>query len=148
MLSAFCLTRWCNRHPSSSFFEHFTKAKVFYMLPFIYVPSLPFLFVLYMEPLLRWLRAGDKGYKAGALAYLYADAQQTHQIADITYADDINISSSPGLPNRPTGCLTACPQQQHTSADKRGAWDATHWRSSTTRWAWSASSGLSTIQAR
>ena len=24
----------------SSFFEHFTKAKVFYMLPFIYVPSL------------------------------------------------------------------------------------------------------------
>eukprot|EP00882_Tetradesmus_deserticola_P000535 GHRQ01000587.1.p1 GENE.GHRQ01000587.1~~GHRQ01000587.1.p1 ORF type:complete len:2327 (+),score=302.27 GHRQ01000587.1:5202-12182(+) len=51
----------------------------------------PFLFVLYMEPLLRWLRAGNKGYHAGALSHMDADVQQTHQIADITYADDINI---------------------------------------------------------
>jgi ribonuclease HI len=51
----------------------------------------PFLFVLYMEPLLRWLRAGNKGYQAGALAHLDANTQQANQIADITYADDINI---------------------------------------------------------
>jgi hypothetical protein len=39
-----------------------------------------------MEPLLRWLRAGNKGYKAGALAHLDTTAQTAHQIADITYA--------------------------------------------------------------
>jgi hypothetical protein len=51
----------------------------------------PFLFVVYLEPLLRWLRAGKKGYMVGALASEGEDHQEEYQISDITYADDVNI---------------------------------------------------------
>jgi hypothetical protein len=57
----------------------------------------PFLFVVYLEPLLRWLRAGRKGlsfdtsYMVGALAAEGEDRQDQYQISDITYADDVNI---------------------------------------------------------
>jgi hypothetical protein len=52
----------------------------------------PFLFImiLYMEPLLRWLRAGGKGYKFGALAK-QPQIHEQYQIMDNTYADDLNI---------------------------------------------------------
>jgi hypothetical protein len=43
-----------------------------------------------MEPLLRWLRAGGKGYKFGALAK-QPQIQEEYQITDNTYADDLNI---------------------------------------------------------
>jgi hypothetical protein len=51
----------------------------------------PFLFVVYLEPLLRWLRAGRQGYMVGALAEEGEDRQDQYQISDITYADDVNI---------------------------------------------------------
>lgn len=51
----------------------------------------PFLFVLYIEPLLRWLKAGQKGYKVGALAPYGSDTQNLHRISDITFADGINL---------------------------------------------------------
>ena len=57
----------------------------------------PFLFVMYLEPLLRWLKAGRKGYMAGALKDQGPDVQAQHQISDITYADDVNIAT--GGPN-------------------------------------------------
>jgi hypothetical protein len=49
----------------------------------------PFLFVLYMEPLLRWLHAGERGYKPGALAD--AATSSNSQVSSITYADDLNM---------------------------------------------------------
>lgn len=49
----------------------------------------PFLFVLYMEPLLRWLHAGDRGYKPGAL--MGASESANSQISSVTYADDLNM---------------------------------------------------------
>jgi hypothetical protein len=49
----------------------------------------PFLFVLYMEPLLRWLHAGDRGYKPGALTG--ASESSNSQISSVTYADDLNM---------------------------------------------------------
>ena len=49
----------------------------------------PFLFVLYMEPLLRWLHAGGRGYRYGCLQ----DPVQRHQFmtTNISYADDVNV---------------------------------------------------------
>jgi hypothetical protein len=46
---------------------------------------------VYLEPLLRWLRAGRKGYMIGALASEGESHQEEYQISDITYADDVNI---------------------------------------------------------
>jgi hypothetical protein len=50
----------------------------------------PFLFILYMEPLLRWLHSGKHGYTPGCLqsSQLPDDQRQT---SSITYADDVNI---------------------------------------------------------
>jgi len=50
----------------------------------------PFLFIIYLEPLLRWLKAGNKGYPVGALGNESQDMQQHYRISDITYADDLN----------------------------------------------------------
>ncbi len=51
----------------------------------------PFLFVLYIEPLLRWLQANGKGYKLGVLKQLGEQQQAMNQISNITFADDINL---------------------------------------------------------
>jgi exonuclease III/ribonuclease HI len=61
----------------------------------------PFLFVTYLEPLLRWLKAGRQGYMAGVLKDKGSEVQTKYQISDITYADDVNILTGgpDGLPN-------------------------------------------------
>eukprot|EP00775_Hariotina_reticulata_P015153 gene15153-biopygen1942 len=58
----------------------------------------PFLFIIYLEPLLRWLKAGDKGYHFGALTSESHQTQRHYQLSDITYADDLNA-----LTGGPTG---------------------------------------------
>jgi hypothetical protein len=51
----------------------------------------PFLFILYIEPLLRWLHAKNKGYPFQTLnRYGEPDCQPT-RIGSIAFADDINI---------------------------------------------------------
>jgi len=52
----------------------------------------PYLFIVYMEPLLRWLRVGGRGYKFASLPGY--DKQIQHQTSDCTYADDLNILSN------------------------------------------------------
>lgn len=54
----------------------------------------PFLFVLYLEPLLRWLRVGARGYMPGCLAQGPSSTLLKNQIPDVTYADDLNLLSS------------------------------------------------------
>jgi hypothetical protein len=57
----------------------------------------PFLFIMYMEPLLRWLQAGDKGYMVGAIRDPAVKLQ--NQISNVSYADDINlITGGPQAP--------------------------------------------------
>jgi exonuclease III/ribonuclease HI len=75
----------------------------------------PLLFVLYIEPLLRWLQAGDKGYKAGALAAQGSDVQAANQISNVTFADDINVvtGGKAGLSNM---------KHQVDKVDKYTAW--------------------------
>jgi hypothetical protein len=51
----------------------------------------PFLFLLYIEPLLRWLNAGGRGYEFGAVPD--ADKEQT-RCASLAYADDLQILTS------------------------------------------------------
>ena len=51
----------------------------------------PFLFIVYLEPLLRWLRVGANGYVPGSFANLTAREQLKQQTPDITYADDLNL---------------------------------------------------------
>jgi len=51
----------------------------------------PFLYIAYTEPLLRWLRVGATGYKAGAFQHMTVEEQVKLQIPDITYADDLNL---------------------------------------------------------
>lgn len=56
----------------------------------------PFLFILYLEPLLRWLRVGARGYTPGAYNNRDLLFQLKQHIPDVTYADDLNlICSSP-----------------------------------------------------
>eukprot|EP00878_Enallax_costatus_P030022 GHUV01032612.1.p1 GENE.GHUV01032612.1~~GHUV01032612.1.p1 ORF type:complete len:221 (+),score=24.67 GHUV01032612.1:176-838(+) len=43
----------------------------------------PFLFILYIEPLLRWLKAGRKGYKVGALKPSGNDIQELNRVSSI-----------------------------------------------------------------
>jgi Reverse transcriptase (RNA-dependent DNA polymerase) len=54
----------------------------------------PFLFILYLEPLLRWLRVGARGYIPGAYRSQDALFQLKQHIPDVTYADDLNLISS------------------------------------------------------
>ena len=51
----------------------------------------PFLFIIYLEPLLRWLRVGANGYVPGSFANLTTREQLKQQTPDITYADDLNL---------------------------------------------------------
>ena len=54
----------------------------------------PFLFILYLEPLMRWLRAGGNGYTPGTYKLCPpALPQQPTHIPDVTYADDLNLLS-------------------------------------------------------
>ena len=51
----------------------------------------PFLYIVYTEPLLRWLRVGAARYKPGALRHM-PEQQSLHSvIPDVTYADDLNL---------------------------------------------------------
>ena len=56
----------------------------------------PFLFLAYIEPLLRWLQVGDRGYRFGAPATT-TDPQywrvQT-SCSSLAYADDLEILTS------------------------------------------------------
>lgn len=54
----------------------------------------PFLVFLHIEPLLRWLKAEQTGYKVGALAPNGMNIQEANRVSDITFADDINISTN------------------------------------------------------
>jgi ribonuclease HI len=54
----------------------------------------PFLFILYLEPLLRWLRVGARGYIPGAYKSRDILSQLKQQIPDVTYADDLNLITS------------------------------------------------------
>eukprot|EP00775_Hariotina_reticulata_P006754 gene6754-biopygen8553 len=89
----------------------YTNARTTFQTPYGPTPALeinrgtiqgdslsPFLFIIYLEPLLRWLKAGNKGYTVGALKSEGTDVQQHYQISDITYADDLNA-----LTGGPTG---------------------------------------------
>eukprot|EP00775_Hariotina_reticulata_P002516 gene2516-biopygen4093 len=89
----------------------YTNARTTFQTPYGPTPALeinrgtiqgdslsPFLFIIYLEPLLRWLKAGNKGYTVGALKSEGTDVQQHYQISDITYADDVNA-----LTGGPTG---------------------------------------------
>jgi ribonuclease HI len=70
----------------------------------------PFLFLLYMEPLLRWLHTNAKGYMVGALADQGTAIQQQHQVSNITYADDLNVVTGgpKGLHNLKHQCQKVC----------------------------------------
>jgi hypothetical protein len=48
----------------------------------------PFLFLIYMEPLLRWLHVGCRGCKFGSLR---EGQRNKHHLADVVYADDLTI---------------------------------------------------------
>jgi hypothetical protein len=50
----------------------------------------PFLFILYIEPLLRWLHSGNHGYEPGCLEDPNLP-EDKRQISSITYADDLNL---------------------------------------------------------
>jgi hypothetical protein len=51
----------------------------------------PFLFILYLEPLLRWLRVGARGYIPGTYTQRDIPFRLNQQIPDVTYADDLNL---------------------------------------------------------
>ena len=52
----------------------------------------PFLFDIYIEPLLRWLHAGERGYRFGCLAS--PEEKVRHAIAALGYADDVIAPTS------------------------------------------------------
>jgi hypothetical protein len=55
----------------------------------------PLLFILYIEPLLRWLQAGDNGYTIGSAApELPRTPLRSWIIAALAYADDLIIMAS------------------------------------------------------
>ena len=49
----------------------------------------PFLFILYIEPLLRWLHVGGRGYQLGTLTDRQDKLQ--HACSSLAYADDLEI---------------------------------------------------------
>jgi exonuclease III/ribonuclease HI len=51
----------------------------------------PLLFLLYIEPLLRWLHVGARGYQFGSLP---KEDKVTHQCSSFTFADDLNAPTS------------------------------------------------------
>ena len=50
----------------------------------------PYLFLIFIEPLLRWLQQGGRGYAPGCLA----ETQFPKTIAALAYADDLNALTS------------------------------------------------------
>jgi exonuclease III/ribonuclease HI len=48
----------------------------------------PFIFLIYIEPLLRWLHVGGRGYKFGCLPQ---DERAKNHTSNITFADDLNV---------------------------------------------------------
>jgi hypothetical protein len=50
----------------------------------------PFLFILYLEPLLRWLNVGAHGYTPGTLK----DRNTCHHYSNTAYADDLSLYTS------------------------------------------------------
>ena len=51
----------------------------------------PFLFILYLEPLLRWLQHGGLGYSPGSLSNSRPTDQTQHHVSNSAYADDLNL---------------------------------------------------------
>jgi ribonuclease HI/exonuclease III len=51
----------------------------------------PFLFLVYMEPLLRWLRSGGHGYRYGCLS---DEANHKHNCPALAYADDLVLTTN------------------------------------------------------
>jgi hypothetical protein len=49
----------------------------------------PFLFLVYIEPLLRWLQVGGRGYAHSCLAGLTQEDQMKRRVASLAYADDL-----------------------------------------------------------
>jgi ribonuclease HI len=47
----------------------------------------PFLFILYLEPLLRWLNVGARGYHPG----VFKETNQPTRISNTSYADDLTL---------------------------------------------------------
>jgi endonuclease/exonuclease/phosphatase family metal-dependent hydrolase/ribonuclease HI len=66
----------------------------------------PFLFLVFMEPLLRWLHSGGRGYKFGCLDL---HEQLQHQCSSPAYADDLV-------------CITNTPQDMYLQAQKVSAY--------------------------
>jgi ribonuclease HI len=62
----------------------------------------PFLFLVFIEPLLRWLHAGGRGYKFGCLQ---EPLKSLHQCCSPAYADDLQ-------------CMTGTPKNLEIQADK------------------------------
>ena len=62
----------------------------------------PFLFLMYIEPLLRWLHVGARGYQFGSVP---PDQQLSTMCSNLAYADDLSI-------------LTMTTSNMHTQAEK------------------------------
>jgi ribonuclease HI len=48
----------------------------------------PFLFLIYMEPLLRWIHYGGRGYQFGALT---GEDRAKHHLSSVAFADDLTM---------------------------------------------------------
>ena len=59
----------------------------------------PLLFLIFIEPLLRWLQSGGRGYKYGCLKN---SQHAEHTTSGLAYADDLAAatSSPSGLPTQ------------------------------------------------
>ena len=56
----------------------------------------PFLFLIFMEPLLRWLQVGGRGYRYGSLTKQAGanDPNDQHNLSNATFADDTALMAS------------------------------------------------------
>lgn len=93
----------------------------------------PFLFLLFIEPLLRWLHNGGRGYKHGCLP---ADSRAKYACSAPAYADDLAVA-------------TNCPRDMEVQASKASQYlqwagmDVNHRKCGVTGMLWgSAGSGL------
>jgi ribonuclease HI len=53
----------------------------------------PLLFIIYLEPLLRWLQQGDRGYKPSCIPTDTSTYTSTDTYSNCTFADDLNMTS-------------------------------------------------------
>jgi len=51
----------------------------------------PFIFTIYIIPLLQWLAVGNRGYHTGTRHAPTCTNTTKHHLTDISYADDVNI---------------------------------------------------------